>query len=850
MARRELEPSVSTRLYALVFIAAGLGACRTAPKDADGTVLDTGSLSGEDADGDGRVGADDCDDLDASIHAGAEELCDGVDNDCDGEIDEGVMLTWFDDSDGDGFGDPTVSSEACEPGPGQVPNDDDCNDADAHIFPGAPEVCDGIDNNCDGLADEGDPVLTYADNDGDGFGDPATELEECGTTEGRVLDHTDCDDDDALIHPDGIEVCNEVDDDCDDDVDEGLDVTWYRDEDGDGWGLVDLTTQDCSEPEGYAALPGDCDDTDNTVHPDATEVCNRIDDDCDGVVDGSGAADASDWYADTDLDGYGDPATTARDCDAPSGMVADNTDCDDTNSAVHPAATEVCNRIDDDCDTLVDDDDTSLDTSTGSTWYTDADSDGYGDVASTTQACSQPSGMVADHSDCDDSAAAVNPGAAEVCNRIDDDCDGLTDDDDSSVDTSTGSTWYADSDGDGYGDATSTSLACDQPSGAVSDNTDCDDSAAAVNPAATEVCNRIDDDCDGLTDDDDTSVDLSTASAWYTDADADGYGDASASSLACSQPTGTSAVDTDCDDSAAAVNPAATEVCNSIDDDCDTLVDDDDGSLDTSTGSTFYNDDDSDGYGDATASVAACIQPSGTVTDTTDCDDSVATVYPGATELCNLVDDDCDGTVDDGVMGSGSACPADSCLDILVDQPSSATGTYTIDFDGTATDTTCDMSTDGGGWTLVFSDDFESTPHAGWSTSSTYACASWSTILGGYGNTAGTEIDITIDIFGVAHTEARVELEYIALDSWDGELAYVEADGTTLFSQNQNNHSSSYGEVCGWDRGYYGSYDSTWTVDETITHTDDELDLIAGSTLDQAPTDESFGIDDVMLWVR
>jgi hypothetical protein len=114
-------------------------------------------------------------------------------------------------------------------------------------------------------------------------------------------------------------------------------------------------------------------------------------------------------------------------------------------------------------------------------------------------ACVQPSGTATDATDCDDAAAAVNPGATEVCNGIDDDCDALVDDADSSVDTATGSTWYADSDSDGYGDAGAGNAACVQPSGTVSDDQDCDDTDATVNPAAAEVCNGSDDDCDGAT---------------------------------------------------------------------------------------------------------------------------------------------------------------------------------------------------------------------------------------------------------------------------------------------------------------------------------------------------------------
>jgi beta-lactamase superfamily II metal-dependent hydrolase len=137
--------------------------------------------------------------------------------------------------------------------------------------------------------------------------------------------------------------------------------------------------------------------------------------------------------------------------------------------------------------------------------------------------------------------------------------------------TGTEQTFYADADGDGYGNAAVTQLACTVPLGYVTDATDCDDGNQAVNPAANEVCNGIDDDCDGLTDDADPGVLGQTL--WYADADGDGYGNAAVTQLACTAPSGFVANATDCDDGNQAVNPGATEICNGIDDDCDTVID-------------------------------------------------------------------------------------------------------------------------------------------------------------------------------------------------------------------------------------------------------------------------------------
>ena len=473
-------------------------ACRTPAKSAD-----TADLSGTtDADGDGYTADEDCDDADAAVNPGAEEVCNGVDDDCDDETDEGVLLAFHADADGDGFGDPAAASEACEAPEGTVRDDTDCDDTDPDVFPDAPERCDGVDQDCDGEIDEDVQDVWFADADGDGFGDADSLLDACDPPDGYVADDTDCDDSDAASFPGNPEVCDGVDNDCDGTIDDGVTTTYFRDVDGDGYGEGSDTIEDCAVPSGYSDTAGDCDDGDFETFPGAPERCDGADDDCDGTVDEDDAVDASTWYADGDGDGYGDAGTTSVACAAPSGTVADATDCDDSDGAVNPGATEICNGIDDDCDTAVDDPDGSLDLSTATNWHDDGDGDGYGDPLVAAVSCAAPTGTVADSTDCDDSDGDVNPGAAEICNGIDDDCDTDVDDDDGSLDLSTATDWYADSDGDGFGDAAASSTTCVQPSGTVEDDTDCDDADATVYPGAIELRDGIDNDCDGSADDD------------------------------------------------------------------------------------------------------------------------------------------------------------------------------------------------------------------------------------------------------------------------------------------------------------------------------------------------------------
>ncbi|MBM4369847.1 MAG: putative metal-binding motif-containing protein, partial [Deltaproteobacteria bacterium] len=215
-------------------------------------------------------------------------------------------------------------------------------------------------------------------------------------------------------------------------------------------------------------------------------------------VDGDGVEDKDDcdpnnpdagveaiYYPDYDHDGYGDLSEGLSTCDPPDSYVTDSTDCDDTDASIHPGAEESCDdAVDRNCD--------------GSVAYEDNDGDGWA-------ACIE----------CDDSDATVHPEATETCDGRDEDCDGEIDED---AEGST--TYYADADGDGFGNLALPTVACNPPEGTVVDATDCDDDAAAVNPAATEVCNAIDDDCDGLVDND-----AADAATWYGDGDSDGYGD-------------------------------------------------------------------------------------------------------------------------------------------------------------------------------------------------------------------------------------------------------------------------------------------------------------------------------------
>ena len=325
-------------------------------------------------------------------------------------------------------------------------------------------------------------------------------------------------------------------------------------------------------------------------------------------------------YTDADVDGYGG-ATGERSCEVADGFSAVGGDCDDTNPDAFPGGVEVCDGADNDCDGTID----GTDATGQLTWYPDADGDTYGVTASAITACDQPAGYTTVPGDCNDADPDINPGEREVCDGRDEDCSGVPDD----------PYWYQDADSDGYGAASSAIVACSQPDGFVTDYTDCNDARADVNPGAPEVCDdaNLDEDCDGLTDDNDPTATATRAA--YLDADEDGHGDlTSPIAAACELAPGYSWLDDDCDDARADVNPDADDPCyDALDQDCD-----------------GWSDDDCDRDG---ADIGAGVGE--------DCDDEDSTISPLLLEVCgDDIDNDCDGEIAGSCAFSGEMSLADA----------------------------------------------------------------------------------------------------------------------------------------------------------------------------------------------
>lgn len=270
--------------------------------------------------------------------------------------DEGTLVSWSID----------FSDENC--GNGTVEGVEECDDGNTDSNDGCSALC-----------------ATTVDNDSDGY-----------------YDDVDCDDTDDTINPGEEEICGDagsVDEDCDGQAVEFY--VWYEDSDSDDYGNLSSTDNDCDQPTGYVSESGDCNDSNSAINPDATEVEDGVDNDCDGTTD-----EGTDAY-DDDGDGY----------------TENDGDCDDTDSSVYPDATEVCDNVDNDCDGTVDDNPTD-----GTTFYFDGDGDDYGTSSITVDSCdSTLSGYVTNDEDCDDSEDSVYPNAEELCDDMDNDCNDVVD---------------------------------------------------------------------------------------------------------------------------------------------------------------------------------------------------------------------------------------------------------------------------------------------------------------------------------------------------------------------------------------------------------------------------------------
>ncbi|MBM4397813.1 MAG: putative metal-binding motif-containing protein [Deltaproteobacteria bacterium] len=511
-----------------------------------------------------------------------------------------------------------------------------------------------VDDDCDGDTDEAGCegcTVFFFDDDHDGYG-VAGDSKCLSKPEGNYTteDAGDCDDHHPGVGPASKEICNGFDDDCDGVTDakdaEGVEplgcLMLYRDADKDGNGAVGSARCLCAPSGLYTADDeADCDDSDPDVRPGAWESCNGLDDDCDGLLDPPGSTGCSIYYLDKDFDLQGSPGQSKCLCGPAAPYTAQIAlDCDDNDPLAFTGGTEICGNApkDEDCDGQKDE----VGCLACVNWYWDADSDGWG-KADSFKCVVFPEGMykAPRGGDCADTDKNRNPGAAEKCDGVDNDCDGEKDEA-----GAVGCKWYwLDEDGDDAGVWTAPACLCAPwaPWSATIAG-DCDDSDPEVGPEAPERCNGIDDDCDGETDTA-TAGPPSDCKPFYRDGDGDGWGAPPGRCLCAATAEHPVEKAGDCDDSDEAVFPGGAEACNGRDDNCNGATDE----ADAAGCTPYWQDLDGDGFGGATAPFCLCA-PTGkhTAPEGGDCDDGQPWTWPGSPERCNGVDDDCDGQTDEG----------------------------------------------------------------------------------------------------------------------------------------------------------------------------------------------------------
>jgi len=425
------------------------------------------------------------------------------------------------------------------------------------------------------------------------------------------------------------ETCNAVDDDCDGQTDE------------------EVPAENCTVQTEYGLCPGKtaCEAGGRTTcqgQAPSEDVCDGLDNDCDGNTDPEGAKGCVTYFRDEDGDGRGVTGDTKCLCaPSPPYRALSGGDCDDQDQSVFPGAQERCNGKDDNCNGKTDE--------TGAQgcrmYYRDEDGDRYGVEEDGWCECG-PFGVYTAtlKGDCNDLVPEVNPGAIESCNGRDDDCDGLTDEDDAEGCT----LYYQDLDGDQFGKSDVFACKCRKtPPFTATQGGDCNDNDKMIRPSAVEICNGLDDNCDGLTDK--TAIgyeDLMGCTRYWKDQDRDGYGNGMDSKCLCGPMDDYQAPQqepVDCDDRDNQRYPGATEVCNGKDDDCDGSVDE----AGAQGCNRYYYDSDRDGYGVTNNSQCYCGgSPNGwyTAVQGGDCDDTNPLVRPGVSERCDTPwDDNCNG---------------------------------------------------------------------------------------------------------------------------------------------------------------------------------------------------------------
>jgi Bacterial Ig-like domain/Putative metal-binding motif/von Willebrand factor type D domain len=463
-----------------------------------------------------------------------------------------------------------------------------------------------------------------------------TAVEDAGRTEGDAAtppptceQDSDCDDG---LFCNGEETCAEGQCDdgtavgCDDGIECTLDQCSERTReceslppDLDGDGHYDGSCEDAAGK----AFGDDCDDEDPLRFPGNIEYCDpdHRDEDCD-----------PDTFGDKDSDDDGFP-----DAECCNGKQCGN-DCDDLKAAVSPKATETCDLFDNDCDGKVDE-------KVAIKQYVDSDRDQHGEEdGDSVMKCAGSVGYSPVDDDCDDDDPERFKGQFEICDEKDNDCDGKVDE------ARQDAPWFLDKDKDGFGDATSTPIySCERIPGRVLSSNDCDDAKAAINPAAAEQCDAVDNDCSG-------AKDFPLGINDFEDDDSDGLADA----MCTGGP--------DCNDRNSATGKGLDEVCDNIDNDCDKSIDED------TAQTVWFLDQDGDGWGvkEGTA-LTRCEPIPGRAANLGDCDDKRNAAHPGATETCSGLDEDCDGDIDEatdaqcvlddaiGICKSG-ACAVLSCF--------------------------------------------------------------------------------------------------------------------------------------------------------------------------------------------